>query len=153
VLANKPVLFSPENGEVCASLSAGQERLVREIISRAADKWSLWTLSQLATNGPLRFSRLLERVTGISQKSLTVTLRQLERDGLVTRTVTVRSPIRVDCEATPLCIDLIRQIDPIWTWAARNHDALASRAPAMLRSDCPSRGPGYNSARHLEVID
>ncbi|WP_420607334.1 winged helix-turn-helix transcriptional regulator [Novosphingopyxis sp.] len=96
---------------------------MRTIVSRAADKWSLWTLSLLATNGPLRFSRLLEQVTGISQKSLTVTLRQLERDGLLTRTVTVPSPIRVDYEATALGIDLIRHVDPLWTWAAQNHDA------------------------------
>lgn len=116
-----PVLFSPENADVCAKLSAGQEGLVREIISRAADKWSLWTLSHLALGGPLRFSRLLERVTGISQKSLTATLRQLERDGLVTRTVIDRSPIRVDYAATALGIDLIRQVDPLWTWAARNY--------------------------------
>ena len=121
-----PLLFSPDNAAVCASLSAGQERLVREINSRAADKWSLWTLSQLATQGPLRFSRLLERVTGISQKSMTVTLRQLERDGLVTRSVTVRSPIRVDYAATALGVDLIRHVDPLWTWAARKHDAFAA---------------------------
>ena len=119
----KPILFSPENAELCASLSPGEEGLVREIISRAADKWSLWTLSQLATHGPLRFSRLLDRVTGISQKSLTVTLRQLARDGLVTRTVTVRSPIRVDYAATALGIELIRHVDPLWTWVARNHHA------------------------------
>lgn len=126
----KPILFSPENAEICASLSAGQEHLVRQIVSRAADKWSLWTLSQLATHGQLRFSRLLERVTGISQKSLTVTLRQLERDGLVTRTVTVRSPIRVDYEATALGIELIRHLDPLWTWAARNHDRFATARAA-----------------------
>ena len=126
---SKPKLFTPENAEVCASLSAGQERLVREIISRAADKWSLWTLSELARAGPLRFSRLLERVMGISQKSLTVTLRQLERDGLLTRTVTVRSPIRVDYAATELGVELIRQIDPLWTWTARNH-ALFSQSRA-----------------------
>jgi DNA-binding HxlR family transcriptional regulator len=121
----KPVLFTPENAAICANLSEGQEKLVREIISRAADKWSLWTLSELARDGTLRFSRLLDRVTGISQKSLTVTLRQLERDGLVTRKVTIRSPIRVDYSATALGIELIRQIDPLWTWAARTHDAFA----------------------------
>lgn len=122
----KPILFSPENAEICAGLSPGQEKLVREIVSRAADKWSLWTLSQLATHGQLRFSRLLERVTGISQKSLTATLRRLERDGLVTRTVTVRSPVRVDYEATALGVDLIRHVDPLWTWAGRNHDRFAA---------------------------
>lgn len=128
---SKPVLFSPENAEVCSTLTAEQAELVRNIVSRAADKWSLWTLSQLATHGPLRFSRLLERVEGISQKSLTVTLRQLERDGLVTRTVTVRSPIRVDYEATELGIELIRHVDPLWTWTAINHAAF-SRARAAF---------------------
>lgn len=121
----KPVLFSPENAQLCASLSAGQEELVREMISRSADKWSLWTLSVLAMNGTLRFSRVLEQVTGISQKSLTATLRQLERDGMVTRAVTVRSPIRVDYAATALGIELIRHVDPLWTWVARNHDLFA----------------------------
>ncbi len=126
----KPVLFSPENAQLCASLSAGQEELVREIISRSADKWSLWTLSVLAMKGTLRFSRLLEQVTGISQKSLTATLRQLERDGMITRTVTVRSPIRVDYAATALAIELIRHVDPLWSWVARNHDVLAQARSA-----------------------
>ena len=131
MVATKPVLFSPENTEVCSTLTAEQAELVRTITARAADKWSLWTLSQLATQGSLRFSRLLERVEGISQKSLTVTLRQLERDGLVTRTVTVRSPIRVDYEATELGIELVRHIDPLWTWVATNH-ASFSRARAAF---------------------
>lgn len=118
-----PTLFFPQNAEVCANLSADQERLVREIISRVADKWSLWALSELAKDGPLRFSRLLERVIGVSQKSLTATLRNLERDGLVTRTVMVNSPIRVDYAATAIGIDLVRQVDPLWTWVARNNGA------------------------------
>ena len=125
-----PVLFTPANAEVCSSLSADDAGLVREIVSRAADKWSLWTLSELARDGTLRFSRLLERVTGVSQKSLTVTLRQLERDGLITRTVTVRSPIRVDYAATELGIELIRHVDPLWTWTARNHATFAQARSA-----------------------
>lgn len=128
----KPALFSPENAEVCASMTADQAELVREIMSRAADKWSLWALSHLATNGQTRFSRLLDHVIGISQKSLTVTLRQLARDGLVTRTVMVRSPVRVDYEATELGIELIRHVDPLWTWVARNHQRFAQ---ARIASD------------------
>lgn len=122
----KPTLFSPENAQLCRSLSAIDEKLVREIISRAADTWSLWTLSELARHGPLRFSRLLERIIGVSQKSLTATLRQLQRDGLVTRSVTVRSPIRVDYAATEMGVELIRHVDPLWTWVARNHGAFAA---------------------------
>ena len=86
----------------CSTLSDAQESVIREIISRATDKWSLWALSELARDGPLRFSRLMDRVEGVSQKSLTATLRHLERDGLVKRTVTVQVPIRVDYEATSL---------------------------------------------------
>ncbi len=123
---DNPILFSPHNAELCASFSAEQERLVREIIARVADKWTLWALSELARNGPLRFSRLLERVIGVSQKSLTATLRHLERDGLVTRSVTINSPIRVDYAATAIGIDLIRQVDPLWTWVARNNLTFSS---------------------------
>jgi DNA-binding HxlR family transcriptional regulator len=126
VTGKTPVLFSPANAEICGRLSPTEVGLVREIVSRAADKWSLWALSQLAVDGPLRFSRLLERVSGISQKSLTATLRQLARDGLVTRTVMVRSPIRVDYTATELGVELIRHIDPLWTWVASNHQAFAA---------------------------
>ena len=133
-----PTLFTPENAEVCASLSAEDVALVRGVVSRAADKWSLWTLSELARDGTLRFSRLLERVTGVSQKSLTATLRQLERDGLITRTVTVLSPIRVDYAATELGVELIRHVDPLWTWTARNHAAFA-RARSAYDFDHPNR--------------
>src|SRR5271154_2447746 len=90
-MATKPKSFK-ENGAVqatnvpsnevslCSTLSDAQESVIREIISRATDKWSLWALSELAGNGPLRFSRLMDRVEGVRQKSLTATLRHLERE-------------------------------------------------------------------------
>lgn len=111
--------------DLCESLSGEDETLVREVVSRVADKWSLWALSELAEDGPLRFSRLLERVRGVSQKSLTATLRQLERDGLITRTMIAQVPIRVDYEATELGVELIRHVDPFWSWAARNRSSFA----------------------------
>jgi DNA-binding HxlR family transcriptional regulator len=82
-----------------------------------SDKWSLWALSELTAGGPVRFSRLLERVEGVSQKSLTATLRGLERDGLIRRTVTVQVPIRVDYEATPSGNKPIANVQPFWAWA------------------------------------
>lgn len=100
----------------CAAVRADQQRLVRDILSRVVDKWSLWVLSELTDDGPLRFSRLLERVDGISQKSLAATLRQLERDGFVSRTVTTKSPIRVDYAATELGRSLVGQVQPLWLW-------------------------------------
>jgi DNA-binding HxlR family transcriptional regulator len=72
---------------LCSALSDAQESVIREIISRATDNWSLWALSELAGHGPLRFSRLMDRVEGVSQKSLTATLRHLERDGLARKRI------------------------------------------------------------------
>lgn len=103
--------------EMCKSLNPDREAVIRDVLSRVTDKWSLWALSELTTDGPLRFSRLLERVEGVSQKSLTATLRGLERDGLVQRTVTVQVPIRVDYEATALGNELIAKFQPFWSWA------------------------------------
>ncbi len=97
-------------------MTADQQRLVREILARVVDKWGLWVLSELTDESPLRFARVLERVDGISQKSLTATLRQLERDGLVTRTVMATSPIRVEYATTPAGRAFIQQVQPLWFW-------------------------------------
>lgn len=105
---------------LCSTLSDEQESVIREIISRATDKWSLWALSELGADGPLRFSRLMARVEGVSQKSLTATLRHLERDGFVKRTVTVQVPIRVDYEATLLGKAFVQETHPLWMWCALN---------------------------------
>ena len=105
------------HGDPCSTLTAEQPDLVREVLARTVDKWGLWVLTELSDDGPLRFSRLLERVGGISQKSLTATLRQLERDGLVIRTVVTEVPIRVDYAATPLGRSLVEQVHPLWLWA------------------------------------
>ncbi|HWB98562.1 MAG TPA: helix-turn-helix domain-containing protein [Bryobacteraceae bacterium] len=113
----------PEESEgpaCCCSLSDDEETVIREVISRVMDKWALWALSELVHRGRLRFSRLMERVEGVSQKSLTATLRNLERDGLITRTVTAQVPIRVDYEATPLGRGLMEQVHPLWMWSAEH---------------------------------
>ncbi|WP_026783025.1 winged helix-turn-helix transcriptional regulator [Pleomorphomonas koreensis] len=122
--------------DICDDMTPDQQRLIRDILARVVDKWSLWALTELTADGPLRFSRLLERVEGISQKSLTATLRQLERDGFVTRTVVVRSPIRVDYAATELGHALIRRFQPLWLWAAgRLPDFVAARAAFDARTE------------------
>src|SRR5277367_1514933 len=144
-MATKPKI-SKENGAVqatnvpsnkvslCSTLSDAQESVIREIISRATDKWSLWALSELAGDGPLRFSRLMDRVEGVSKKSLTATLRHLERDGLVKRTVTVQVPIRVDYEATPLGKAFVQETHPLWIWCALNLSGFARARAAFDRA-------------------
>src|ERR1700743_713655 len=78
------------------------EAMVREIIERVADKWTMLVLEVLEEHGGVRFTRLGELVGGISQKMLTKTVRQMERDGLVTRTVHPVIPPRVEYELTEL---------------------------------------------------
>lgn len=103
--------------EACESLSEDQDQFVREIVSHIAEKWTLWTMSVLSeAGGPVRFSRLMDRVEGISQKSLTKTLRQLERSGLVTREVFAEVPPRVEYRITPLGEGLLMQLLPVWEW-------------------------------------
>ncbi len=105
----------------CDALSEGEDALTREIVTRLADKWTLWTMSVLAeTEGPMRFSRVMEQVDGISQKSLTKTLRQLERDGLVTRVVFAEVPPRVEYTITPVGTEMLEQVYPLWMWAANS---------------------------------
>jgi DNA-binding HxlR family transcriptional regulator len=105
----------------CDTLSDDEDDIVREVLSRAAGRWPLWVLYALAENGgPLRFSRLKERVEGISQKVLTQTLRHLERDGLVSRKLYPQVPPRVDYALTPLGLALLDQVTPLWRWVGEN---------------------------------
>lgn len=106
---------------VCENLSDQQEQLVREIVTQISEKWTLWTMSVLAEAGaPMRFSRVMEQVDGVSQKSLTKTLRQLEGSGLVTRVVFPEVPPRVEYEITRLGQDLLAQLHPVWLWTVAN---------------------------------
>lgn len=101
------------------------EALVHEMLERVADKWTLLVIDALEeAGGELRFSRLRERVPGVSQKMLTQTLRQLERDGLVTRTVHPVVPPRVDYRLTPLGRRLGQAVCGIWEWVETNLDAV-----------------------------
>lgn len=89
---------------------------VRAILARVGDKWSVLIVMLLA-DGPKRFSDLRRAVDGISQRMLTLTLRGLERDGLVTRTVLPTNPPRVDYELTPLGHSLREPVSALGQWA------------------------------------
>jgi DNA-binding HxlR family transcriptional regulator len=89
---------------------------IREILDRVGDKWSLYIIATL-NDGPLRFSELKRRVNGISQRMLTLTLRSLERDGLLKRTVHGGSPLRVDYALTAVGASLLRPVSELLTWA------------------------------------
>jgi DNA-binding HxlR family transcriptional regulator len=96
---------------------------VREILSRIGDKWTVLTVGTLAT-GPLRYSELLTRVPGISQRMLTVTVKQLQRDGLVTRTAYPEVPPRVEYALTPLGESLLSIVLGLAHWASEHRDEI-----------------------------
>src|SRR6201996_7037862 len=93
------------------------EALVREIIERVADKWTMLVLEVLEEHDVVRFTRLGELVGDISQKMLTKTVRQMERDGLVTRTVHPVIPPRVEYRLTELGRSLSAAFCGVWMWA------------------------------------
>jgi DNA-binding HxlR family transcriptional regulator len=103
-----------------ADLDPRIEALVTDLIGRVADKWTMLILEVLAEKGELRFTRLSELVEGISQKMLTQTLRQMERDGLLTRTVHPVVPPKVEYKLTQLGLGLGASFCGVWVWAAEN---------------------------------
>lgn len=112
------------------------EQLVRELIGRIADKWTMVALEVLEQEGRLRFTRLAELIGGISQKMLTKTLRQMEADGLVERTVYPVVPPKVEYELTALGHSLGEAFCGVWLWAEANRAAIArSRAAFESRRD------------------
>ena len=104
------------------------EALVNEVIGRVADKWTMIVLEVLTEHGELRFTRLAGLAAGISQKMLTQTLRQMERDGLVVRTVHAVVPPKVEYCLTSLGLSLSEAFCGVWMWAEKNLETIeASR--------------------------
>jgi DNA-binding HxlR family transcriptional regulator len=94
-------------------------RAVSDILGRVGDKWTVLVVGYLS-DGPMRFSELKRGIGGISQKMLTITLRGLERDGFVTRTVFPSIPPRVDYELTDLGRELRVPVNALGEWAREN---------------------------------
>src|SRR5690606_25925351 len=111
----------PETGEPA---DPRVEALVNEVIGRVADKWTMLILEVLEQHGEQRFTRVGDLVGGISQKMLTQTLRQMERDGLLVRTVHPVIPPRVEYRLTDLGQTLAEAFCGVWTWAEKNLDRI-----------------------------
>ena len=128
--------------DFCETLTEAEDALTREMVSRISDKWSLWTMSVIAEPGrPMRFSRIMDQVEGISQKSLTKTLRGLERDGLITREVFAEVPPRVEYTITALGSEMLDHVAPLWLWAAKSVRRFGECRAAFDRRDVR---PGKN---------
>jgi len=111
--------------EYCQIWDPREDCEVRQILDRIADKWSLLVIALLDVRS-LRFTELRREIDGISQRMLTVTLRQLERDGLVRRTVHPVVPPRVDYELTPLGATLHDTIEALINWTEEHRQEIAA---------------------------
>jgi DNA-binding HxlR family transcriptional regulator len=114
-------------------------RAVSEVLARVGDKWTVLVVSTLG-DGAKRFNELRKALGSISQRMLTLTLRGLDRDGLVTRTVLPTNPPRVDYELTKLGRSLLDPVSELGLWARKNRPAIAQ---ARERFDA-----GQDSSRH-----
>jgi DNA-binding HxlR family transcriptional regulator len=114
--------MDPTMHEVCASSVVSET--IRDVFSNLSDKWTPFVVGMLE-NGPVRYSDLKNMVPGISQRMLTLTLKKLERDGLVSRKSYPEIPPRVEYELTALGGTLIAPAIAFANWARESADAIA----------------------------
>ena len=116
--------LSPSDIDVTAEEHSGHDcRRVTPVLNRVGDKWSMQVVMNLG-EGPRRFSELKRALDGISQRMLTLTLRGLERDGMVSRHVTPTIPPRVDYELTDLGNSLREPVRALGVWAIEHIDCI-----------------------------
>ncbi|GAB3174475.1 HxlR family transcriptional regulator [Micromonospora palomenae] len=121
-------------GNSCVSIGRAQARActVREALDRVGGKWSIGILVA-AAKGPVRFTELERQVEGISRRMLTLTLRNLERDGLLHRRVHPTVPPKVEYTATPMALELYESLVALTDWAERHRGAISEARAAYDR--------------------
>lgn len=95
-----------------------------DVLNRIGDKWSVMVVGMLSRNGTLRFNELKRLINGVSQRMLTLTLRNLERDGLVSRVIYPEVPPRVEYSLTEMGKTLQGPINGLWDWSAEHHTSI-----------------------------
>ncbi|GIH16461.1 winged helix-turn-helix transcriptional regulator [Rugosimonospora africana] len=112
----------------CVAYATGERAkacTVREVLDRVGGKWSIGIIVE-ASQAPVRFTELERTVEGISRRMLTLTLRNLERDGLLTRTVYPTVPPKVEYRATPMALELYDTLVALTGWADRHRETIAA---------------------------
>jgi DNA-binding HxlR family transcriptional regulator len=115
--------MSQRNSDVTVQVDRARACTVAEVLDRVGGKWSIGILVE-AAHGPVRFTELERAVKGISRRMLTLTLRNLERDGLLTRTVYPTVPPKVEYTATPMARELYESLVTLTAWADRHRGAI-----------------------------
>jgi DNA-binding HxlR family transcriptional regulator len=119
-IAKMRAMFARHAARGPVALDERVEPLVEDLIGRVADRWTMIILECLVEHGTLRFTQLGKMVTGISQKMLTQTVRQMERDGLLVRKVYPVVPPKVEYTLSDLGLTLSGAFCGVWVWAADN---------------------------------
>ncbi|MGC1547423.1 MAG: helix-turn-helix domain-containing protein [Rhodanobacter sp.] len=114
------------------SLSATDCKGLADVLASVGDKWTIMVVGALS-NGPLRYNEVQRRISGISQRMLTLTLKRLETDGIVTRTLYPTVPPRVDYELTELGQTLRGALVPLGIWASKNKETVARNRMEVMR--------------------
>nr|WP_298096179.1 helix-turn-helix domain-containing protein [uncultured Shinella sp.] len=126
-------IIEQQSAAIPESVDPEIEALVEDIIGKVADKWTMLILEALQEKGTLRFTQLGKAVAGISQKMLTQTVRRMEEDGLVRRTVHPVIPPHVDYALTPLGESLSQAFCGVWIWAEKHHDEIKAAREAFAQ--------------------
>jgi DNA-binding HxlR family transcriptional regulator len=134
----------PTKAEYDAFLAACPSR---KLLDRISDKWVALVLCALGPDGELRYSEIDRILVGVSQKMLTQTLRSLERDGLLTRTVTPTVPITVSYRLTDLGRSLHHLVGGLKSWAEQNMDEVLAHRAEHERQDCVNAAAGGAGGR------
>jgi DNA-binding HxlR family transcriptional regulator len=121
----------------CARWDDADADFIREVLDLVGDKWSILIVGTLA-EGPVRYSELAAAITGISQRMLTLTLKQLQRDGLLTRTSYPEVPPRVEYELTALGASLLATVLGLAGWAADHHGEIRRNRAAFDGQAAPA---------------
>lgn len=127
-----------EPGMSCAYEAFTADCPSRRLLEAIGNKWVSLSIVALGMHGPLRYGELAAQIEGVSQKMLTQSLRRMERDGLVTRTVTPSVPVRTDYELTPLGRSLLPLLHELKDWA-QEHMPAVDAARAEYDAAAPSR--------------
>jgi DNA-binding HxlR family transcriptional regulator len=125
---------------VCDGLRDDDDGVRREVLAHAGSRWSLGIVHTLGVYGRLRHAEIGRRMHGVTQRMLTLTLRQLERDGLVLRHDFEEVPPRVEYELSATGMELLLRMVPLWTWIVGNADHFreARKAFDSLHRDAAS---------------
>ena len=137
--AHAPALGGPQTGARSSCVA------VREVLNLVGNKWSVLVVRSLG-GGSRRFSEIKRNIEGISQRMLTLTLRGLERDGMLTRSVTPTIPPRVDYELTKLGLTLLDPVRALAKWVERNRTAIQASRDRFDRA-ATLRAAGGDRAR------